>query len=151
VLFSAVPDKGHITLAIPWITTHVTPTARYWGLAHDRDPMFPPIRANWDSIGMAAFGAVVAPETSEAPYDLTHMLATDLVPRGGSFSGAHNSTAADDSTPLGADGTPALGDAWRYLLTARSGDEDDADEGRTSPAAHDKVAALPARARGADW
>ena len=130
VMFSSVPDKGHTTLAIPWVATHVTPAARYWGLAHDRDPAFPPIRANWDSLGMDAFGAAVAPETSEPPYDFTHMLVTDLVPQGGSFSGthAHGSTAFDTDTPLGADGTPVLRDAWRYLLTARTADEDDADE-----------------------
>ncbi len=128
VVFSAVPDKGHTAPAIPWVATHVTPAARYWGLAHDRDPFFPPIRANWDSLGMAVFGAAVAPETSEPPYDFTHMLVTDLVPQGGSFSGAHGSTVGDNVTPRGADGTPILRDAWRYLLTAKTPDEDDADE-----------------------
>jgi len=127
VLFSSVPDKGHTTLAIPWIATHVTTPARYWGLAHDRDPAFPPIHANWESLGMATFGADVAPETSEPPYDFTHMLVTNLVPTGG-FDFSHGSTVVDNRTPREADGTPVLRDAWRYLLTARTADEDDADE-----------------------
>jgi len=51
------------------------------------------------------------------------------MPRGG-FVGmnAHGSTAIDNLTPLGADGSPVLRDAWRYLLTARTADDDDADE-----------------------
>ena len=128
VMFSSVPDKGHTTLAIPWVATHVTPAARYLGLAHDRDPAFPQHRANWDSLGMDAFGAAVAPETSEPPYDFTHMLVTDLVPQGGSFSVAHGSTVGDAYTPRGDDGMPILRDAWRYLLTAHTPDEDDADK-----------------------
>ncbi len=128
VLFSSVPDKGHTAPATPWVATHVTPAARYWGLAHDRDALFPPIQANWDSIGMAVFGAAEAPETSEPPYDFTHVLVTDLVPQGGSFSVAHGSTVGDAYTPRGDDGTPILRDAWRYLLTAKTPDEHDADD-----------------------
>jgi hypothetical protein len=131
VLFSSVPDKGQTAPAAPWVATHVTPAARYWGLAHDRDALFPPIQANWDSIGMAVFGAAEAPETSEPPYDFTHMLVTDLVPQGGSFSVAHGSTVGDAYTPRDDDGTPILRDAWRYLLTAKTPDEHDADEDET--------------------
>ncbi len=99
VLFSSVGDKGHTTLAIPWIATHVTPAARYWGLAHDRVPALPPIRANWDSLGMDAFGAAVAPETSEPPCDFTHMLVTDLVPQGARLA-ATTPMAALPLTPI---------------------------------------------------
>ena len=125
VLFAAVTDSIG-TQSVPWVTTHQTPSDRYYGLAHDRDSFFRPIRASWDSLGMAALGPAVAPETSEPPYDLTHMLVTDVLPRGG-FVGnnARGSVSNDANTPLNPDGTCcALRDAWRYLLTARDGRED---------------------------
>ena len=125
VMFSSVPDSiGR--QSVPWVATHVTPVERYWGLAHDRDGLFRPIRASWDSIGMAAFGLAVAPETSMPPYDFTHMLVTDLVPQGGYAGNAHGSTSLDSKTPLNPDGSCCrLREAWRYLLTARPSDEED--------------------------
>ena len=133
VLFSSVADSVG-RQAPSWVATHVTPADRYWGLAHDRDGFFRPIRAGWDSIGMAAFGPAVAPETSAPPYGFTHMLVTDLVPQGG-FVGtnAHGSPSNDVKTPLNPDGSCCrLRDAWRYLLTARTPDEDSAIEDETS-------------------
>ncbi|HXM83835.1 MAG TPA: hypothetical protein VN929_18165 [Burkholderiales bacterium] len=130
VLFSAVPDNVPGLGAPTWEMTHVTASERYWGLAHDRDTMaFIPILASWTALGMDEFGPAVAPEASAPPYDFTHMLVTDVMPRGG-FVGmnAHGSTAIDNLTPFGADGTPVLRDAWRYLLTARTADEDNNDE-----------------------
>jgi len=124
VLFSSVGDRFRATGATPWVGTLATPSARYWGLVHDRDPAFVPIHASWDLLGMAAFGGDKAPETTEAPYGFTHMLVTDLVPQGGSFiAGAHGAPVFDAFTPLSADGTPLLRDAWRYMLGAQEGDE----------------------------
>jgi hypothetical protein len=118
VLFSAITDSlGHE--AVPWVgTPGVTPVNRYYGLAHDRDAFFPPIRAGWDSLGLAAFGPAMLVESSEPPYGWTHMLFTDLTPQGGLVgqNAVHISTANDNFTPLAADGTPALLEAWRYLL-----------------------------------
>ena len=50
---------------------------------------------------------------------MSHMLVTGLTPQGG-FVGlnAHGSTATDSFTPLAADGTTLLFDAWRYMLSA---------------------------------
>ena len=126
VMFSAPTDSIR-TEAPPWLATRVTPSDRYWGLAHDRDLLYRPIRAGWDSLGMASFGPAVALETSTPPYGFTHMLITDLLPQSGSFRqiDVHRSTANDLLTPLNADGTPILRDAWRYLLTARAADGDD--------------------------
>ena len=128
VIFSSPPDAVR-NEALLWVAAHVTPTARYWGLVHDRDPGFRSIRGSWDLIGMGAFGAAVAPETSEPPYGFTHMLVTDVVPQGGSFSaGAHSAPVGDDFTPLNADGTPLLRDAWRYMLGAQDGDDDEGED-----------------------
>ncbi len=117
VMFSSVPDSIGREAA-PWVTTHVTPVERYWGIAHDRDAFYPSIRAGWDSIGMSAFGAPVDPATSEPPYGWTRMLVTDVTPVGG-FVGtnAHGAPSNDASTPRAADGTPLFRDAWDYLLT----------------------------------
>jgi len=131
VLFSSVTDSIHAE-APSWVATHLTPSERYYGIAHDRDGFYRPIRAGWDSLGLGLFGAPATPETSSPPYDGTHMLVTDLMPQGG-FVGtnAHGAPSNDLNTPLGPDGTPLLLDAWRYLLTARSGG-DGAEEGQVA-------------------
>jgi hypothetical protein len=133
VLFSSVTDSIHAE-APSWVATHVTPTERYYGIAHDRDGFYRPIRAGWDSLGLAVFGPPAMPETSNPPYDGTHMLVTDLVPRPNGFVGtnAHGSPSNDLNTPLGPDGTPLLLAAWRYLLTARGAGHEDAAANETS-------------------
>jgi hypothetical protein len=132
VLFEAPPDGGGrpAVVPIPWMSTHVTPASRYYGLEHDRSVFYPADQANWNLIGLPAFGAPVNTEASAPPYDFTHMLITDLMPRGG-YSGvnAHFAVVADAQTPLASDGTPLLQNTWRYLLTTRGNDEeDDADD-----------------------
>lgn len=117
IMFSSVTDSIG-TASVPWVPGHVTPVNRYFGLAHMHDGFFAPIQAGWDSLGMTVFGPAAVVETSDPPYGWSHMLITDLLPRGG-FVGlnAHASTATDAVTPLAADGTPLLRDAWDYLLT----------------------------------
>ena len=129
VLLSSVPDNVPGFGAPTWEVTHATASERYWGLAHSHDSAFNPIRASWTALGMDAFGPAVIPEIIEVPYNFTHMLVTGLMPRGGLVNrNDHNSTAIDIFTPLAADGTPLLRDAWRYLLTAHSADDDDVDD-----------------------
>src|SRR5436190_19235075 len=82
VLFAAVTDSIG-TQSVPWVASHMTPSDRYYGLAHDRDSFFRPIRASWDSLGMAAFGPAVAPETCEQDDGLTHILLNIVPARGG--------------------------------------------------------------------
>jgi hypothetical protein len=67
---------------------------------------------------MDVFGPLVAPEASAPPYGGTHRLVTDLRPQRGGYKFAHPSTVIDFYTPLKKDGTPALADAWRYMLSA---------------------------------
>jgi len=132
VLFSSVTDSIQ-TEAPSWVATHVTPVGRYYAIAHDRDGFYRPIRAGWDSLGLALFGAPAMPETLNPPYDGTHTLVTDLTPQGG-FVGtnAHGAPSNDLNTPLGPDGTPLLRDAWRYLLTARGAGHEDVEANETS-------------------
>ncbi len=111
VMISAV-----VATATNWVLTHVTPSARYWGLAHEEEFFLPAILASWASLGITALGPVVTVETSSPPYGFTHTLATDLAPRrNGTF---HLSTALDLYTPLNHPGnTPALADAWGYMMS----------------------------------
>ena len=69
---------------------------------------------------MDAFGDQVQVETSVPPYGCTHMLFTDLKPQRGGYKFAHASTVIDIYTPLDKDRTPALVDAWRYMMSAES-------------------------------
>jgi hypothetical protein len=126
VMFSAVTDSLE-RASVPWVATHVTPSDRYYGLDHDVDEQFRSIRASWDSLGMAAFGPAVAPENSAPPYDLTHMLVTDYHPLRGPGRAAHGASCTDFNTPLAADGTPFFREAWRYMLTARGAEHEDAE------------------------
>ncbi len=123
VMFSSVTDslKG---ASPPWVATHITPSDRYYGFDHQLDEQFRSIRSSWDSLGMAALGLPVAPETSEPPYGFTHMLVTDYLPLRGPGRAAHGASCTDFNTPLAADGRPVFRDAWRYMLTARPAEED---------------------------
>lgn len=126
VMFSSPNDSVHQEAA-PWVSIGATPSDRYFGLAHQRDQGVGPIVASWDSLGMAAYGPVVQPESNEAPYGGTHMFVTALTPRSGSFvqKDVHRSTANDLLTPLDADGNPILLPVWRYMLSAPWGEDDE--------------------------
>jgi hypothetical protein len=90
----------------------------------------PAIFANVAALGLEKFGEPVQVELSQPPHKGTHTLVTDLEPQGG-YAGPnpHLSTAVDTWTPLAPDGTPALSEAWRYLLGSRGVNEaNDGDE-----------------------
>ena len=126
VMFSAVVDAlGSVDCGPTqsWLSTHATPSDRYWGLAHMQDPAFGNICGNWSTLGMSAFGPAQTVEESAPPYSGTHMLFTDLKPQRGGDKAAHASTVIDLYTPLNKDGTPVLADAWRYLMSASAKDK----------------------------
>jgi len=159
VMFSSVPDTIPAGQAPAWISSHKTPSHRYFALAHDCDQFFRSIVASWDSLGLDAVvassprtdrpgtfcrnwtstsrNAPVAPEHSAPPYGGTHVLITDLQPQlcppppVGAYKHrcSHQSTASDFFTPRDpVTGAPLLRDAWRYLLEAPSGGDDDNDD-----------------------
>jgi len=130
VMFSGPPDARVPEEVDSWVFIGVTPAAKYFGLFHQRDHLVVGIRANLTALGIDRFGAPVTVELSEPPYGETHILTTDLPPQGGYIeTRPHQSTARDDRTPLGPDGTPLLRDAWRYLLRngTQGGQNADAD------------------------
>jgi hypothetical protein len=153
VMFSSVPDSLPSGQAPAWLASHMTPSNRYFGLAHECDAFFRPIVAGWDSVGMGALVATtpdptrpgtscrlwtstsrrapMTPEGNSSPYGGTHMLITNLLPQTGVYvhMSSHHSTANDLYTPLDpVSGTPLLLAAWRYLLGEHEADEDVADD-----------------------
>src|SRR3989441_3321564 len=159
VMFSSVPDTIPAGQAPAWISSHKTPSHRYFALAHDCDQFFRSIVASWDSLGLNASvasspradrpgtfcrnwtstsrNAPVAPEHSAPPYGGTHVLITDLQPQvcppppAGAFKHPcpPQSTPSDLFTPRHPlHGTTLPRDAWRYLLEAPSGGDDDNDD-----------------------
>ena len=149
VLFSSPGDAiaGHAPQdpwhAAPWLSAHVTPSNRYFGLAHHEDTTAPytSILITWEALGLTAFGPLVPPESSAPPYGETHTLVTDITPVGG-FVNAHGAPSNDFNTPLRSDGTPELLDAWRYLLTAPTDDDGSDDEEEIGSNADDSHPAI---------
>ena len=119
VVMISSPTDGLIDLddGARMVEIGATPPDRHYGLAHQQEFPIRPIRANWNKLGLDVFGPPVVPETSAPPYSGTHMLLTNLPPSRGVLdpNSAHCLTANDRCTPLAADGTPALRDAWRYI------------------------------------
>jgi hypothetical protein len=117
VLFSGPPDARVTTEVDQWVRIGVTPAADYYALFHDKDNFRDGIRANLRALKLESFGAAVFAEASQPPYGGAHIITTNLTPTLGlAAPNPHQSSARDNNTPLGPDGTPLLRDAWRYLL-----------------------------------
>jgi len=141
VMFSGPPDMysqpvDGVPVIDSWVSIGKTPAAKYFALYHDRDHLVVGIRQNLAALGMEEFGSAVQAELSAPPYGGTHILYTDLKPTqatvwedlvipGYARPFPHQSTARDNNTPLDADGTPRLRDAWRYLLGAPAREDED--------------------------
>src|SRR6266849_6174776 len=62
----------------PWVALGETPSERYYGLVHTRDPLSALTLASWrEKLDMQQFGDAVSEEASLAPYAGTHMLVTN--------------------------------------------------------------------------
>jgi hypothetical protein len=118
VLFSGPPDARVTTEVDQWVSSiGATPASDYFALFHHQDNFGAGIRANLGALGLGSFGVAVFAEASRPPYGGTHIITTNLMPtQGPAAPNPHQSSARDNNTPLGPDGTPLLRDAWRYLL-----------------------------------
>lgn len=120
------PDAESSGDAAAWAFIGETPAAKYFELFHVRDHFSPAIVPNVAALNLDRFGEPAKMEIAEPPYRGTHILVTDLEPRGGyAIPNPHLSTAVDAWTPLGSDGTALLRDAWRYMLGKRGAQADD--------------------------
>jgi hypothetical protein len=125
VLFSGPPDQRVPSEVDQWVSIRKTPAADYFALFHHQDNFGAGIRANLRALELETFGAAVFAELSQPPYGGAHIITTNLPPTlGFATPNPHQSSARDNNTPLGPDGTPLLRDAWRYLL----GSDDQNDE-----------------------
>lgn len=132
LLVAGPPDARGPGESAAWVSIGKTPPSKYFELLHRRDHFAPVILPNVSAFDLEKFGDPVAPELSEPPNSGTHILVTDLEPRGGyATPNPHTSTSVDQWTPLAPDGTPLLRDAWRYMLGDRRDWEDNDDRNRS--------------------
>jgi hypothetical protein len=105
----------------PWTSTaFATPAGRFFGFAHTREPIFAPIAASWQSIGIP--GLLVSVDGRAAPYGGSQRLATSVAGCRGDPASAgyyHNCPVVDEYVPFAADGvTPLFQPVWDHLLTS---------------------------------
>ncbi|GEM_PF-2584136 len=120
--FSSPSDVDDVQnkLAAWVLAPGVTPAARHFGFSHQRDGMIPwaLIQQQWAAFGMDSFGAFVNVDSVALPYNLSHMLSSNLnkpswvtVPDAQAY---HGITVVDARTPLDANGLPAYRQVWQY-------------------------------------
>lgn len=109
-------DEGN-NAAPAWLSqAGMTPSDRWYAFSHQRDEVvdFTRQEANWDSLGLSAFGATVDVDGSAHPYNDSHQLTTDVLPN-------LNQTAFNDAVvvssfvPPDVNG-PVFLDVWSYLI-----------------------------------
>ncbi len=125
VSFYAAPVDWRLPSDTPagWLSQPgATPSERYFGLAHLRDPIAPLSRVNaiWRALGLDAFGQNASVDLGQVPpYGGSHRLVTDLAPRPDNPVGAdpaalHRSTTQDAYVPLDG-GAPVYAPVWRFV------------------------------------
>lgn len=117
IMFGA-PADGIGGAQAPWMQIGATPADRYYGFRHERDP-FQSVSANWQALGLEAFGAPQTVDETTTAFGNTHLFITDLLPATGTYNHAHPSVYIDVVTPKRADGQPAFDALWRHLLGRR--------------------------------
>jgi dienelactone hydrolase len=113
-------DRSQGNLA-HWIAESdwATPPERRFFLFHERDEMVP-VAVAQRTASVLGFGPQrVRVESEEPPYQRARVLWTDLDPSRQYPTAApcHNSVALDVEMPYFWDNTPALADAWTWMLT----------------------------------
>jgi hypothetical protein len=106
----------------PWTQAgdFATPAADFFGFAHLLEPIYPPIQASWDNIGIP--GDPTSVDAAPAPYGGSHQLATareDCTGDPQSKGFHHNCHCVDGWMPAPLpDGTPAFQPVWDHLFAA---------------------------------
>lgn len=134
VMLSGPPDQSNAPAVDSWVRVGVTEPSSMYALYHFADRLKSGISTNLGSrgLGLEALGSVGVGtqgpwcdpadtrSLSDSEFGGAHLLVTNLVPRAGCAGAGpgnpHRSTGRDDSTPLAADGTPALLGAWRHII-----------------------------------
>ena len=123
VMLAGPEDQQASGIPSPWISAPngATPTDRYYGFGHISDTFYSRFILAWQALGLSQFGPPVNVDNSTRPFNGSHQLLTAAPPADGTITGlkAHNSPAADLSTPILPDSTPIYGahGVWQYLVT----------------------------------
>ncbi len=122
MLFCAPQDQLPNGTPAPWvIAAGATPLSKHFGFGHVNDEFFPRYSANWNAMGLLAFGSQSA-EQSVAPFSGAHFIVTGVAPQGGKMTGVkcHDSPATDYATPFLLNGTPLYGSegVWQHMVNA---------------------------------
>lgn len=124
VTLSAPPDTDNSLRPATWLAgvrTGKTPVARYYGFVHRDDLAGTRISADWQAMGLAAFGPLTSVDGARAPYGGSHeLVSAAALPEPGAAA-AHDGTAIDAMQPLCPDGSPEYAAVWAYLLQAAAG------------------------------
>lgn len=123
VMFSGPSDTGSTPgSANPWASLpNVTPAARQFGFTHTADPLvgLSIVLANWNAIGISAFGSPVSVDGASPPFANSQQLVTSAAPNpnppGPTASPLHGAPVVDAVTPRNAQGQPIFLPVWAYL------------------------------------
>lgn len=117
LMFAAIDWISLLTRNADWITwPGATAKNKYYGFIHQNDESvdFNLCLRTWTNYGLTDFGQLTLADSSNNPYNGTHMLYTKLTPANDP-SKFHGSVAADAYTPMNA-GVPVFIPLWTYLL-----------------------------------
>jgi hypothetical protein len=122
-MFSAPGDIGlSPTSSAPWLSLPaVTAPSRHYGFTHTADNLIPvgTATANWQALGLSAFGGPVSVDGASTPFSnsrqLTSSAAPNPNPTGPTASPNHGAPAVDAVTPLDANGVPVYRNVWIYM------------------------------------
>ncbi|HMP75138.1 MAG TPA: SBBP repeat-containing protein [Kiritimatiellia bacterium] len=120
IMVAAPEDQFNNGLIPGWLQApSETDPSHYFGFNHINDSFYARNKANWQVMGMNAYGGLTNVDTVAAPFGHSHQLITSAPPAGGLNTGikCHNSPIVDQSTPMQGD-NPFYGvrQAWQYLV-----------------------------------
>ncbi len=92
----------------------LTPTEQMLAFTHFNDPGFAGFVWNQRTLGLNEHGSLVNVDTSQPPYNGSHMLYSRLAPPPG--QNAHNAVVVDAALRLDENGRPIYQPVWDYML-----------------------------------
>jgi hypothetical protein len=101
-----------------------TPADRFYGFSHVQDELVPSnlLPFFWQALGINIFApTTVVEQVAGPPYAGSHMLFTDLLPRGQSMTDTnlpnyHGATVLDSAIPLDLSTQPVYRTLWEYMM-----------------------------------
>jgi hypothetical protein len=97
-----------------WLSApQATPSDRFYGFVHAKDPAYAKIIKAWDLLGLSNHGDLINVDRVQISNLNSHQLVTVKSPKNlGRF---HGSVFNDHHTPISIDGQPIYKNVWQYL------------------------------------